>query len=216
MNQSNLTQIQLANQSTQDVVAYITLGATPGCVQDVSQLTFSDTSIKVTALAPLQGYFTLKANSSSYIKAPGTDGFNGNFSFSTPPLNCPTPDFPNGVNLAEFIINNGFQQGSPQETLDISCVAGVNAKIKFAVSADNWSTNGGAIAVSSFENQTGANTGLVGVYPYGCDNCTASVAPPSCVGKQPKNANKEPICNVQRDAKSNAGGTVEVIYLGPL
>ena len=141
-------------------------------------------------------------------------GLNGNFSFGTPPLNCPCVEWQEGVNLAEFIVNNSFQPGG-QETVDISCVCGANAFIKMELSAGDWTTNGGAIAVSSMANSTRfQNRGLVGVFPYGCDNCTSSDAPPSCVGQQPDQANTLPICNVQRPAASNEGGTVHVTFAG--
>lgn len=199
----------------ENTIAYITLGATPGCVQDVSKLSLNNGAVKIIEIAPLMGYFILNAGETVNIKAPEGDGFNGNISFNTPPLNCRTKHFQMGVNLAEFIINNGFQAGNPQETIDNSCVCGANACIKFVVSADDWTTNGGAIAVKEFENGLWReNTGRVGVFPYGCDNCTSSDNPPACVGRQPQYANTEPICNVQRNAKSNNGGNVEIIFLG--
>jgi hypothetical protein len=207
-----MTKLKLSNNSNSPVLAYITLGATPGCVQDVADLVVSD-GIVVNKLYPLMGNFMLPATTTVEITAPAGLGFNGNFSFGTPPLNCPCPDWPEGVALAEFIINNGFQPGG-QETVDISCVCGANAFLGFDLSSDDWTTNGGAIAVKKMRNSTRyQNTGLVGVYPYGCDNCTASDAPPSCVGQQPQFANTLPICNVQRPA-SSPGGIVHVIFEG--
>lgn len=210
-----MTNLKLKNGTKKETVdTYITLGATPGCVQDVDKLILSGGK-KITKLADLQGHFELAPEELIEISAPEGEGLNGAFSFNTPPENCPTESCQMGVNLAEFIINNGFQEGNPQETIDISGVCGVNAIVKFHLEADDWATNGGAIPVKDFENGLkGDNTGRIGVYPYGCDDCTASVNPPECVGLQPQNANAEPICNVQRDAKSNEGGTVEVIFLG--
>jgi len=208
----SITHLKLSNNSPQPVLAYITLGATPGCVQDVALLTVTD-GIVINRLYPLMGNFILPATTTVTIAAPEGLGFNGNFSFGTPPLNCPCPDWPEGVALAEFIINNGFQVGG-QETVDISCVCGANAYLGFDLSSDDWTTNGGMIQVKKIRNATRyENTGLVGVYPYGCDNCTSSDAPPSCVGKQPQNANAEPICNVQRPAGSS-GGVVHVVFEG--
>ncbi len=208
-----MTTLQAHNASDSPVLVYLTLGATPGCVQDVSTLVFTP-AVSLNVLAPLMGSFTLSKGQTVEIAAPGDLGLNGNFSFGTPPLNCPCPEWPEGVALAEFIINNGFQPGG-QETVDISCVCGANAFIQMHLSAGDWSSNGGVIQVSSFQNQTRySNTGIVGVFPYGCDNCTSSDAPPSCVGKQSQFANSEPICNVQRPAASNQGGTVKVSFLG--
>jgi hypothetical protein len=170
---------------------------------------------KINRISALMGCFELNPMDQIEIAAPAGEGLNGNLSFNTPPLNCPCKAFPMGVNLAEFIINNGFQAGAPQETVDISGVSGVNALIKFVLSANDWSTNSGAIPVKVFENGLWRdNTGRNGVFPFGCDNCTASVAPPECIGLHPEYANKLPICTVQRDAKSNQGGTVEIIFQG--
>lgn len=207
-----LTHLKLSNVTDSPVLAYLTLGATPGCVQDVATVTVSD-GIIINKLYPLQGNFMLPAKTTVSLTAPEGLGFNGNFSFGTPPLNCPCPDWPEGVALAEFIINNGFQVNG-QETVDISCVCGANAYLGFDLSSDDWTTNGGAIQVKKIRNGTRyENTGLVGVYPYGCDNCTASSSPPSCVGQQPQNVNEFPICNVQRLA-SQPGGVVHVLFEG--
>lgn len=208
-----MTHLETHNASDQLVLVYLTLGATPGCVQDVSTITFTP-AVTLNVIAPLMGSFTVPAHHTIHIAAPDNLGLNGNLCFGSPPINCPCPDWPNGVALAEFIINNGFQSGG-QETIDISCVAGSNAFLRFDLSAADWSSNGGAISVTQIRNSTRyQNTGLVGVYPYGCDDCTASVSPPSCVGIQSQFANSEPICNVQRPAATNQGGTVKVSFLG--
>lgn len=211
------TKLEIRNDTEDEVQLYLTLGATPGCVQDVDSITVISymNSLTITKLYPLMGYIMMPAKTTAELIAPAGMGFNGNISAATPPLNCPTPEFPEGVNLAEFIINNGFQVNG-QETVDISCVAGANAYFEFELSADDWSTNGGAIIpVKHMHNDTRyRNTGLIGVFPYGCDNCTSSDNPPDCVGKQPQNANTLPICNVQRASGSNQGGTVHIVFKG--
>jgi len=205
------TTLQVRNDSATSVRTYITLGATPDCVQDVASIT----GVPITKLYPLMGYFELEANTAVTLAAPAGMGFNGNFSFNTPPMNCPTEQFPNGVNLGEFIINNGFQGQYAQETIDISCVAGVNCLMEFEMSAGDWTSNSGKVTVNKIANGTKLNnTNRVGVFPYGCDNCTSSDNPPECVGKQPQYANKEPICNVQRLAGSNQGGTLTIVFKG--
>jgi filamentous hemagglutinin family protein len=208
-----MTKIKLTNQNSKDVTAYITLGATTGCVVDVTKIIFSE-EVELTKVSKLMGHFTLKGNTSLYLSAPNGEGFNGNISFNTPPMNCKSTDLPNGMNVAEFIVNNGFQGINSQETIDNSCVAGANAKIKFSMDADDWATNSGNIKVSEFENNAwDKNTDIIGVFPYGCDNCTASVSPPDCVGKQPQYASSTPICNVQRSAENNKGGTLEITFI---
>lgn len=207
-----MTTLHVRNDSKDKVTTYITLGATAGCVQDVAQIT----GATITKMYPLMGHFELDPGITVELTAPAGMGFNGNFSFNTPPLNCPTPELPDGVVLAEFIINNGFQQYG-QETIDVSCVAGANAFIAFEMSENDWTTNGGnIIMVTKIENGTKLNnTGKIGVFPYGCDNCTSSDNPPSCVGKQSQYANKLPICNVQRPAGNNKGGSLTAVYKGP-
>ncbi len=208
-----MTKIKLTNKYTYDVLTYLTLGATDGCIQDVSKLTFSDTSIEINVISSLMCSFMLKENASTYITAPTGLGFNGNVSFNTPPMACKTAELPNGMNLAEFIINNSFQKGG-METLDNSCVSGANAKIRMSVDTDDWTSNYGQIQVTEIENDAwDKNTGLVGVYPYGCDNCTSSVAPPSCIGQQPQYANAEPICMAMRPAEIDNEGTVEITFI---
>jgi len=209
------TRLFVKNSSTESVIVYITLGMPPGCVHDVADITCTN-GVTINRLQPLMGNFPLQPGEETELSAPVGMGFNGNFSFNTPPLNCPTPELPNGVVLAEFIINNGFQQYG-QETIDISCVAGANAYLEYRLSANDWTSNWGKIPVTTIANGAKLdNTGRVGVFPYGCDNCTSSDNPPSCVGKHPELANHEPICNVQRSAASNQGGSITVVFKGTI
>lgn len=208
------TALELTNGTGRDVLVFLTLGAVTGCVQNVAEIPFVTTVVN-----PLQGSFTLPANGWVSYTPPGDLGLNGNFAFGTPPINCPTVEFPNGVNLAEFILNNGFQGPGAQETIDISAVAGVNSFIKFSMAGGGgWNAGSSEPAVNEFENKgLSENVGLVGVFPYGCDCCTSSVSPPECSGPPPPpphgDCQSAPICNVQRDAVS-AGGTVSITFLG--
>jgi hypothetical protein len=207
------TTLKLTNGSGANVKVYLTLGAVKGCVQDVNAISF------VTHPHGLQGWFVLEKTASVTYTPPQGQGISGTFAFGSPPLNCPTTEFPNGTNLAEFTLNNGFQGPGAQETIDISCVAGANALIAFAMAdGGTWNAGGTQPDVSRFANKPlGQNTGLVGVYPCGCDNCTSRNNPPqtTCPAAPPPPAYEEckakPICNVQRDA-GGSGGTVEVIF----
>ena len=82
---------------------YLTLGATPGCVQNVADIPFLTNPVN-----PLQGWFILMHGASQTYAPPQGQGINGNFTFGSPPLNCPTSEYLNGINLAEFILNNSF------------------------------------------------------------------------------------------------------------
>ena len=202
------TQLQITNSTTDSVVVYFTLGA------ESNNTTLADLSSFVTPVTgnTLQGYFTLGPNASqSYTPAVGT-ALIGNLCFGGPPINCPNGSFPNAVNLFEFALD----LGSGQETIDISCVAGVNATLSVALSGGGgWNAGGTQPSVTSFQNGAiGTNTGRVGVYPVSCDICTASQAPPICTPPvQAETPQSEAICNVQRDA-SSSGGTVAVSFQG--
>ena len=212
------TNIVITNGTLETVTLYLTLGSTPGSVQDVSLIPFVTNPI---AKKPLQGYFTLAAGESTAPYAPKAgEGINGNISLDSPPLNCPTADFPLAVNLAEFILNNGYQAGIPQETLDISGVAGTNAQFQFDMeNGGTWNANSDNKNITSFiNNSIGNNVGRIGVFPYACDVCTGSSAPPNCT-TPPAGAPTPPvpqssgICTVQRDA-NKAGGTVTITLKG--
>ena len=209
------TKLEVRNDTNADVVVYLTLGATPGCVRNVREIPFV-----AHVIHSLQGWFVLKSKESVSYTPPEGVGINGNFAFGTPPLNCPTTEFVWGVNLAEFILNNGFQGAGAQETIDISAVAGTNCTIRFEMSGGGvWNAGSTYPVVNHFENKfLGKNVGQVGVYPYGCDGCTASISPPVCAtppvgAPNPPVPQKEAICNVQRDA-SNSGGNVVAIFKG--
>ncbi|MCH9661557.1 MAG: hypothetical protein K0U54_11690 [Bacteroidetes bacterium] len=211
------TQLAITNQSTKSVLFFITLGATKGCVNNVSNIPFVTTMIN-----KLQGSFTLGTGKSVRYTPPSGVGVNGVITVGTPPLNCAVPNFPNGVNVAEFILNNAFQGKFAQESLDISGVAGTNAAFKFSMTGGGpWNDGTSNNNITSFHNKAiGQNIGLVGVFPYLCDICTASKAPPKCSGSGiPVNApnpvvpQNSAICLVQRDPKT-AGGTVTISFNG--
>jgi len=209
------TKVIIKNESKESVKVYLTLGAVVGAVEKVTNV-----SLVTNVVNEKQGWFMLESKESVSYMTPTGKAFNGNFAFNTPPINCPTIDFPSGVNLAEFMLNNGVLAGGQQETIDISGVAGTNAFIEFSmVGGGKWNAGSSKPNVTSFKNNhIGENAGLVGVYPYACDVCTASQNPPICSSK-PAGApdkitpQKEAICNVQRDA-SNSGGTVTITYKG--
>lgn len=193
--EEKMTQIEVVNNSKDDVTIYVTLGATQGCLQDVTKIPWG---IKGSGL---NGSFLLKSGATAKAWAPDNMGWNGAFSFDSPPLNCPPKNYPNGINLFEFIINNGFQAGNPKETVDISCVDGVNALIGCNLSnGGQWDAGPTQPDVTSFENDDiYKNTGNVGVYPFKCDGCTESISPPDCGdGKHAATPQSDAICNVQR------------------
>lgn len=207
-----VTQMKIYNHGKQSTLVYVTLGTTPGCLQNVLSIPF------VTDTMPgqrgLQGFFRLHPGDSTIAFAPDSLGYNGVISFDYAPSNCPDSNYKAGINQFEFILNNKFQGPGAQETIDISCVHGVNCVIRVDINTLNpWNAGPTITNVQSFANTMDRNmTGTAGVYPYGCDTCTGSKTPPSCI-PLPQPAQKASICNVQRNA-AQSGGLIKVIYLG--
>lgn len=207
------TTLMLCNETEDSVLVYITLGLGDkhyiqnlmgvfGIKDKVSQASIM--------LAPKQ--------SISYTSK--TRGISGNISFGSPPLNCPDSLFSNGINLFEFSLNNYLRpiDSTQQETIDISCVSGVNAIIKcelVGIEENKWNAGTTEPNVTTFKNDSlYLNTGLVGVFPYGCDDCTSIASPPFCTGHSPyATPQSEKICNVQRNSR-NSGGVVKILFLG--
>lgn len=205
----NNTELLVVNGTDSSVVVYLTLGADTNYVTNVNGI-YGITS------NGLQGSFILGANDTvSYTSICGK-GFNGNLSFGGAPNNCPdTVAFPLGMNIFEFALNNNFA-GIPnaQETIDISCVSGVNCKITCNLSENNWNAGGDTSKFTSFGNSyLYDNVGRVGVFPFGCDSCILIKNPPTCLNKKFSEPQKKSICQVMRDA-TKKGGDIYVIYGG--
>jgi hypothetical protein len=209
---AQLTQIKIYNATQDSVLVYVTLGATTGCLQKVNAIPFiTDT---VPGQLGMQGTFKLAPNDSTVAYAPDSLGYNGVISFNFAPDNCSSISYPNGINQFEFMINNLFQGPSAQESINISCVHGVNCVIRVNTQTLN-SFNAGPtmLKIQGFANTLNKNqTGIPGVYPYGCDTCTGSKNPPACI-PLPQPSQKQSICQVQRNAMG-FGGLIKVIYEG--
>jgi hypothetical protein len=207
--QPNRTTLYVVNGTSDSVLVCLTLGADTSDVNSVSGI-FGITQ------TGLQGCFTLAPNDTVYYQSIGK-GFDGNLSFGGLPNNCPdTTLFPFGMNIFEFNLNDNAYTPNGQETLDNSCVAGVNCKIICNMSDTNWN-DGDSTGIQKFENSyLYSNTYRIGVFPYGCDSCTVSVAPPDCPNhKKYAQPQKKNICNIQRNA-TLSGGSVYVVYAGVL
>lgn len=211
------TELIIINDWTDEVKVYLTLDEGEEYISDISKIPF----VKETTSSN-QGCFVLDPGKFISYNSPQGKTFSGNIAFNSPPLNCPTDDFPMGINLAEFTLNSYSTNPKSWETVDISNVSGANSYLKFLLTdGEKWNAGPNHPNVTKFKNEAlGKNIGNIGVFPYGCDICTASVAPPMC-GNKPIGAPSSPIpqtdaiCNVQR-AASNAGGTVSIFYMGPI
>lgn len=207
-----VTLTKIYNRTNDSVTVYVTLGATPGCIQNVMDIPWVTDSLP--GQRGLQGAFVLGPKDSTWAYAPDSLGFNGVISFNSPPNNCPdTIQFPTGVNQYEFMINNAYQGSNAQESINISCVHGVNCVIAVDIVTLNQFNAGPTIPViQGFRNNMDRNVLMAGVYPYGCDTCTGTKTPLPCI-KYPQPAHKNSICQVQRNA-SLSGGLIKVMYLG--
>ncbi|KYG82807.1 hypothetical protein [Roseivirga echinicomitans] len=211
------TEFIIINDWTEEVSVYLTLDQGEDYISNINKMPFIKNVIH-----PLQGYFTLAPSKFIAYTPPKGEVLSGNIAFNSPPLSCPTDDFPMGINLAEFTLNSYTSNPKGWETVDISNVSGANSYMKFLLTdGDKWNAGPNHPDVIKFKNgPLGENIGNIGVYPYACDICTASVAPPYC-DRKPLGApaipipQTKPICNIQR-ASSDAGGTVSLFYLGPI
>lgn len=206
------TLMKIYNGTNDTVLGYIILGTTEGCLQNVLDIPFIKDTVQ--GQRGLQGWFVLNPKDSTCTYAPELLGYNGVISFEFSPNNCPDPVYPNGINQFEFILNNSYQGTNAQESINISCVHGANCIISVdAVSENPFNAGPTYTNIQGFSNRLDKNAiGLVGVYPYGCDTCTGSKTPPSCI-PLPQPAQKASICQVQRNAAFN-GGLIKVVYLG--
>lgn len=202
---SNTTFLEVRNQHPTDtILTYLTLNGGDGFVSDVNGI-FGITSTK-----DLQGSFYLLPNESKRYKSPEGLAISGNISFGRPPQNCPYA----GTTLYEFNLNNKLTGVNAQETIDISCVAGVTTigEIIAGGGTSKWTDNHGKNITTIKNKCLYNNTGISGVFPYGCTNCVNTEGAADC---KPRAAYATPntlnICNVQRNAKKN-GGTVVICY----
>jgi hypothetical protein len=205
------TSMTVYNHSKDTVLVYLTLGTTQGCIQNVNEVSWVQDTVQ--GQRGLQGTFLLMPGDSTDSFNGDGLGFNGVLSFNFAPDNCPSPSYTNGINQFEFIINNSFQAGNPQETIDISCVHGVNGVIRVNLSDSNWNAGPTIPMIQSFANTMDKSfIGAAGVFPFGCTHCTDYIGAPSCI-PLPQPVQKAAICNVQRNA-NQGGGRIQVIYLG--
>jgi len=155
----------------------------------------------------LQGSVWLKPNDTlSYTP---TLQFSGNVSFGTGPQNCPSKSWPTGVNIFEWSTN--VPKGA-NEGLDLSCIAGVNCIMHIdLIGGPDWLAND--TSVRTIENKAFMNnTGIYGVFPYGCTNCTNTDGKQDCQTPS-ETPNTEKICTPTR-AADQKGGKIRITFKG--
>lgn len=163
----------------------------------------------LTKVQPLMGKFRLGPKSSQVFDPKGKC-FSGNICFYIEPQ-CPVAgaDFnhgKDGTSIAEFTLN---PSATCYETIDISCVNGVNSFIKLITEAKGgWVYGPNNTPITTIYNKgLKDNAGLPGVYPVNCTTCTGTANAP-CPSLPLGPVQSQAICNVQR---SGSGGIVRVI-----
>jgi hypothetical protein len=203
-----ITKMIIKNSDTQSVVVVLTLGSADSSlwIQNVKGIFGINDS-------GLVGMFTLKPGETRSFTP--NKAIQGQFCFNSAAYQCATDSMFTGTTLTEFCLNNFGTVENAQETVDISCVAGISyiASIEM-YDGGIWTANHvGFDTINRIRNYAfGLNTNKVGVYPVGCDDCDSSVAPPQCVIGHIEKPSMYPICQVQRNA-SESGGIVMFTYI---
>lgn len=188
---------------TNSVLVYVTLG----CPDTTKWQSNVNGMFGITATG-LQGAFYLAPG--QQVSYTSKKALQGNVCFNSAPVNCPQK-----VTVCEFCLNNAGTSKNAQETTEISCVSGVSFIASITLQGSKWTANyPGYDTVTTIQNgPIGTNSGRVGVYPFGCDDCTmATSGAPSCTQGKNEVPQKHAICNVQRNARYS-GGTVTITYL---
>lgn len=137
-----------------------------------------------------------------------TMALSGNICFGGQPINCPNTQFPTGLNIFEFTINNRAIDTLGSESVEISCVNGVNSWIVGNLVGNGWEVTKGMDTIRTFKNATlGNNTGLPGVFPTGCTNCTNQQGATICTNPALPfdKPNDKPICIISRPSTIKGG-----------
>lgn len=193
---SSNTELVLVNNSNDSVLVYLTLSGYPS----------QDSSIYIQNVHGIFGILDSGLVGSFYLGSKDTviytsyKAFSGNVSFGAQPINCFTKAWPTGVNPFEFNLNDG------QESIDISAIGGVNCILHVdLLGGPKWLAGTHYPDVRHFLNDTlYGNTGKVGVFPYGCTNCTDTIGRQPCQTPSVK-PNTDHICNPTRAAGEHGG-----------
>ncbi|HEY2290882.1 MAG TPA: hypothetical protein VGM86_09300 [Thermoanaerobaculia bacterium] len=189
------------------VLVYLTLGAQSNNakISDFPYFTPVDGN-------PYMGSYSLK---DSYTFAGRY--MSGNICFGAQP-SCPNEQAPNGTSIFEFTLNPSGDP--PHESIDISCVNGVNSLISVDVTGDGGTflANGQVVSFPIYNQGMGYgdNYGLTGVYPIGCPSCTYANNPPPCPSLTSQQPQTDPICSLGRTQRGgNISVTVTSYYTPP-
>ncbi len=116
----------------------------------------------------------------------------GQISIAFSAINQPWGTSP--ASLAEFTLN-GIIGGVPQDTIDVSLVAGMNEIVNITGSSNNF-------AINMLQATPPSYNGVAGIYPLGCGNCASP--PTNCQGgaqctcQGGTQNNPSPFCQISR------------------
>ena len=146
--------------------------------------------------------FPLGATTTQAMPNPKGKYINATFAFGAA-VGC-------GVTKAEVNINNPTWY----DTLDVSMVDGYSNKIKIVATP----TEGKAVTLGPPVGKTG-NENVYGLFPYGCDVCTARQSPPCGISKGKTGCkagsqyNPVPPCQFQGPKKGGGGQAIEIALM---
>jgi hypothetical protein len=200
------TEFIIINDYKEEVTVYLTLEVSESYVSDINHVPFIKRRIN-----PFQGAFQLAPQKFVYFRSPKGMIFGGKVTFETLPINQPTPSFPDGVNVAEFVVNNHLDYPKTYESVKINNENGINALMKFTFNGGgSWTErlieNGQTL---SFEATMKETLNHLGTHSISFDSLTFD--PDQSFARGPLKSEKSVIA--KRPA-SQAGGIVALTYLG--
>ena len=195
------TTLAVYNGREDSVLVYLTLGGGDDStfVQDVKGI-FGITQ------SGLVGSFYIQPGDTVFYQS--SLKLSGNIGFGSQGVNCFTKEWPTGVNIFEFNLNED------QESMDISAMGGVNSLMVVQnIGGPMWAATPSFPDVRLYYNDTmWKNTNKLGVFPYGCTTCTDTIGKQAC-----QTPNETPdstrICNPTR-AAGYRGGLVLLTFKG--
>jgi len=203
--ESKGTTVNVLNGTDKGTVVYVAFGA-DSAVQSASWSSFC------TASAPLNCTFPLGAKGGRQLPL-GGKYLNATFSFGAA-VTC-------GITKAEINVNNPTWY----DVMDVSLVDGFSNDILIDITppagflADPHAEKGGGVKI--FPRGKEHNEKAFGVYPFGCDICTARQNPPCNIPKGTEGCKAgsqykpDVPCQYQGPVKAG-GGRVEIMLVQPI
>lgn len=183
-------------QGLQNLNTCYTISSTPACAFNLANPEICQFTGGVSSSTPLVVIFTPISGAPAACTSSTQGQISVAFSAGFQPWGS------SETSLAEFTLN-GIVGGIPQDTIDVSLVAGFNKTGPGQLVDITGTSNNFAIKMSQAAGPSYNN--VAGIYPLGCDECAASVSPPNPPGVQPQSYcqqgtqyNPNPVCQITR------------------